>query len=135
MMNLIAVYFNPSHVLAAKRPELGEASLQNKSRRRSRWRKPNAQVRIEKAWQEKSNGGASAVFAIRMEYKGEERSTKLPLDEEMIRQLAMEAEFRGMRIGELVAALILGITRKDLFQLVLANAPEQLRVRKVGSTP
>jgi hypothetical protein len=70
-----------------------------------------------------------------MEYKGEERSTKLPLDEEMIRQLAMEAEFRGMRIGELVAALILGITRKDLFQLVLANAPEQLRVRKVSSTP
>jgi hypothetical protein len=41
----------------------------------------------------------------------------------------MEVEFKGMRIGELVAALILGITRKDLFQLVLANAPEQLRVR------
>ena len=31
------------------------------------------------ARQEKSNGGASAAFAIRMEYKGEERSTKLPL--------------------------------------------------------
>jgi hypothetical protein len=59
-----------------------------------------------------------------MEYKGEERSTKLLLDEEMIRRLAMEAEFRGMRIGELAAALILGITRKDLFQLVLSNAPE-----------
>jgi hypothetical protein len=67
---------------------------------------------------------ASAAFVIRMEYKGEERSTKLLLDEEMIRRLAMEAEFRGMRIGELAAALILGITRKDLFQLVLSNAPE-----------
>jgi hypothetical protein len=53
------------------------------------------------ARQKKSNGGASAAFAIRMEYKGEERSTKLPL----------------------------GITRKDLFQLVLADAPQQLRVR------
>jgi hypothetical protein len=31
------------------------------------------------ARQEKSNGGASAALAIRMEYKGEERSTKLPL--------------------------------------------------------
>jgi hypothetical protein len=41
----------------------------------------------------------------------------------------MEAEFKGMRIGELVASLILGITTQDLFQLVLANAPEQLRVR------
>jgi hypothetical protein len=79
------------------------------------------------ARQEGSNGRALAAFAIRMEYKGEERSTRLPLDQEMIRQLALEAEFRGMRIGELVAALILAITRKDLFQLVLANAPEQLR--------
>jgi hypothetical protein len=80
------------------------------------------------ARQEGSNGRALAAFAIRMEYKGEERSTRLPLDQEMIRQLAMEAEFRGMRMGELVAALILAITRKDLFELVLANAPEQLQV-------
>jgi hypothetical protein len=77
---------------------------------------------------ERSNGHALAHFAIRMAYKGEERSTSLPLDQEMIRQLAMEAEFRGMRMGELVAALILAITRKDLFQLVLTNAPEQLPV-------
>src|SRR5262245_57392380 len=67
----------------------------------------------------------AATFAIRIEYKGEERSTRLPLDQEMIRQLAMEAEFRGMRIGELVTALILAITEKDLFRQVLANAPEQ----------
>jgi len=59
-----------------------------------------------------------ALFAIRMEYKGQERSTGLPLDEEMISQLAMEAEIRGMRIGELVAALILEIVKKDLFQLI-----------------
>jgi len=75
--------------------------------------------------QDGSNGGGSAVFAIRMEYKGEERLTELPLDLEMIRQLAIEAEFRGMRLGELVAKLILGITRKDLFELALASAPEQ----------
>jgi hypothetical protein len=60
-----------------------------------------------------------------MEYKGEERLAELPLDLEMIRQLAIEAEFRGMRLGELVAKLILGITRKDLFELALASAPEQ----------
>jgi hypothetical protein len=59
-----------------------------------------------------------AVFAIRMEYKGQERSTDLPLDEEMIGQLAVEAEIRDMRIGELVGALILAIVEGDLFQLV-----------------
>jgi hypothetical protein len=57
-----------------------------------------------------------------MEYKGHERSTGLPLDEEMISQLAMEAEIRGMRIGELVAALILEIVKKDLFQPIRDHA-------------
>jgi hypothetical protein len=87
------------------------------------------------ALREGSNSRALAAFAIRMEYKGEERSTSLPLDQEMIRQLALEAEFRGMRIGELVTALILAITRKDLFQLVLANAPEQLRPGVAPNSP
>jgi hypothetical protein len=57
-----------------------------------------------------------------MEYKGQERSTGLPLDEEVIGQLAMEAEIRGMRIGELVAALILMIVKNDLFRLIRGDA-------------
>jgi hypothetical protein len=61
-----------------------------------------------------------------MEYKGQERSTGLPLDEEMIGQLALEAEIRGMRIGELVAALILAIVKKDLFQLVRTDGQQQM---------
>jgi Helix-turn-helix domain of resolvase len=59
-----------------------------------------------------------AMFAFRMEYKGQEQSTDLSLDEEMICQLAIEAEFRGMRIGELLAALIPEIVKKNLFQLI-----------------
>jgi hypothetical protein len=57
-----------------------------------------------------------------MAYKGQERSTGLPLDEEVIGQLAMEAEIRGMRIGELVAALILMIVKNDLFGLIRGDA-------------
>jgi hypothetical protein len=57
-----------------------------------------------------------------MEYKGKERSTALPLDEEVIGQLAMEAEIRGMRTGELVAALILMIVKNDLFRLIRGDA-------------
>jgi hypothetical protein len=35
----------------------------------------------------------------------------------------MEAEIRGMRIGELVGVLILEIVKKDLFQLVYDSTP------------
>jgi hypothetical protein len=68
------------------------------------------------------NDRAPPVFAIRMEYKGQEQSTSLPLNEEMIGRLAIEAEIRGMRIGELVAAFILAIVKKDLFHLVRDDA-------------
>jgi len=61
-----------------------------------------------------------ANFAIRMRYKGEERTTELPLTHDMIRQLAFEAELRNMRIGELVGELIIAIMKKDLFQQVLS---------------
>jgi hypothetical protein len=57
-------------------------------------------------------------LAIRMHYKDEERSTYLPLDKVTIGQLLLEAEIRGMRINELVAALTLAIMKQDLFQLI-----------------
>ena len=66
----------------------------------------------------KSDDRPDTAFAIRMEYKGQERLTDLPLDEEILGELAMEAEIRGMRIGELIGALILEIVKKDLFQVV-----------------
>ena len=67
-----------------------------------------------------------AMFALRMEYKGQEQSTDLSLDEEMLGQLAIEAEIRGMRIGELLAALIPEIVKKDLFQLISDDACPRL---------
>jgi hypothetical protein len=60
-----------------------------------------------------------ANFAIRMRYKGEERTIELPLTHDMIRQLAFEAELRNMRIGELIGELMVGLLKKDLFQAVL----------------
>ena len=68
------------------------------------------------------NDRAPPLFAIRIEYKGQEQSTSLPLNEEMIGRLAIEAEIRGMRIGELVAVFILAIVKKDLFHLVRDDA-------------
>jgi hypothetical protein len=65
------------------------------------------------------NEVGSANFAIRMRYKGEERTTELPLTHDMIGQLAFEAELWNMRIGELIGELMVAMLKKDLFQTVL----------------
>ena len=65
------------------------------------------------------NEVGSANFAIRMRYKGEERTTELPLTHDMIGQLAFEAELRNMKIGELIGELMVAMLKKDLFQAVL----------------
>jgi len=64
------------------------------------------------------DGRPSAAFAIRMVYKGQQRLTDLPIHEEIIGDLAMEAEIRGMGIGELVGSLISAMVKKDFLQLV-----------------
>src|SRR5262245_11196298 len=58
-----------------------------------------------------------ARFAISMRYRGEERTTELPLTQDLITQLAVEAAFRGVPIGDLIGDLIVGTlqahARKD----------------------
>jgi len=64
---------------------------------------------------------SSATFAIRFHYRGMERTHELSLTANMIGQLALEASFRGVTIGELIAALIMAVVNKDLLPLVLDN--------------
>ena len=61
----------------------------------------------------------SASFAITMRYRDEERTTELPLTQNMIGQLAFEAAFRNVTIGELIAQLIVAVANEDLLQTVL----------------
>jgi hypothetical protein len=63
----------------------------------------------------RANEAGAAHFAIRMQYKGEERTTELPLTQNMIAQLAFEAELRNMRIGQLIGELMITMLKKDLF--------------------
>jgi hypothetical protein len=70
----------------------------------------------------KTSYPASPKFGIRTRYKSEDRTIELPLGLDIVGRLAIEAEFRDMRVGELVARLILAIAEKDLFQLVLEQA-------------
>ena len=83
---------------------------------------PVEQAQASTACEERAKRGNEAHvpnFAIRMQYRGEERTTQLPLSQDMVRQLAFEAEFRNMRIGEFVGELIVAMLKKDLFQVVL----------------
>ena len=61
----------------------------------------------------------SANLALVMQYRGDERTTELPLTQDMMWQLAFEAQFRNMSIGELIGEVTTVIMKKDLFQLVL----------------
>ena len=61
----------------------------------------------------------SASVAIRMQYKGMERTTELPLTLDEMARLAWEAECRDMRIGQFIGEIIAAMVTKDLFRVVL----------------
>jgi len=67
----------------------------------------------------RTKGVDLANLAIRMQYRGDERTTELPLTPDMIGQLAFEAQFRNLSIGEFVGELLIAIMKRDLFQHVL----------------
>ena len=68
----------------------------------------------------RANEAAAASFAVQMQYRGEERTTELPLTQDMIGRLAFEAAFRNVQIGELIGELIVGLLKEDLLQTMLA---------------
>jgi hypothetical protein len=49
---------------------------------------------------------AGVNFTVAMRYGDRERTTSLPLTQDMIEQLAFEAVFRGMKITDLIGELI-----------------------------
>jgi GNAT superfamily N-acetyltransferase len=70
----------------------------------------------------RTKGVGLVNLVLRMQYRGDERTTELPLTQDMITQLALEAEFRGMGIGELIGALIAATMEKDLLQQLILDA-------------
>jgi hypothetical protein len=53
-----------------------------------------------------------ANLALRMKYRGDERTSELPLTQDMIWQLAFEAQFRNMSIGGVVGELLIAMLRQ-----------------------
>ena len=66
-----------------------------------------------------------AKFAIEMRYKNQMRRTELPLSQDMVGKLALEAELRKLKLGELLAKVILGLAQDKLLELVLDRGPWQ----------
>ena len=66
-----------------------------------------------------------ATLALRMKYRGDERTSELPLTQDMIMRLAFEAQFRNMSIGEFVGELLIAMMKRDLFQHVLEPNSQQ----------
>ena len=60
-----------------------------------------------------------------MEYSGGERITPLPLTQDMIRQLALEAGFRALSMGELVGELVRATIKNNLVRQVLDPRAER----------
>ena len=58
-------------------------------------------------------------FSLKMQYRGEERTTEIPLTQDMMRQLAIEAWLRDMKMGEVVSEVIIGVIKGNLFHSVL----------------
>jgi hypothetical protein len=65
-----------------------------------------------------------ANLTVRMKYRAYERTSELPLTQDIIGQLAFEAQFRNMSIGELVGELLKVILKRDLFQQLEPNSKQ-----------
>ena len=108
--------FTPSHGGGVPLPPIDEQPQQNSQLG------PAEQRHQERAIK---NEVDLANLALRMRYRDDERTTEFPLTQDMIWQLALEAQFRDMSIGELVGELIIAMVKRDLFQQVLEPNSKQ----------
>jgi hypothetical protein len=77
----------------------------------------------------------TAHLAIMIGFKGKKRTTELPLAPDVITKLALEAEFRDPSIGELIGAVVVAATERDLFQLILKTDARPLDPDAHSSRP
>jgi hypothetical protein len=74
---------------------------------------------------QEANDMKQTSIALKVRYKGHERATELSISEQMVLQLAFEAQVRDMNVGQLVAALIKATLEKDLCRQVLDGRGNQ----------
>ena len=65
--------------------------------------------------EQKVNEPGAATFAIRIQYRGKEQTTELPLTQDMMGQLALEATLRKVSIGEFIGGLIVAVVKQTFY--------------------
>jgi len=70
----------------------------------------------EEGWEE--------LIAVLVQYKGQTHMAKLPLTDQLVAHLAIEAEFRGMDLIELIGQIIEAVVKKNHFDLLLGEIPK-----------
>lgn len=73
-------------------------------------------------------------FAFLLQYNGQRRTTVLPLSQNMIGKIALEAQFRDMQMCQLLGELITATMTKDLFQVVLGEENDESPKVQVNET-
>jgi len=62
-----------------------------------------------------------AKLAVRMQYQGRERAIELPLSQDLLGALALEAHFSNLSIGEMAVKLITAAIKADMFDQIEAR--------------
>jgi hypothetical protein len=75
--------------------------------------------------QEPTKSADVSGVTLTIRYRGEERTVDSPVDRNALGLFALEAEFRSMGIGDLIAQALLSIAKNDLFNSVLEPSPRQ----------
>jgi hypothetical protein len=58
-----------------------------------------------------------AKFALWMQYRARERIIELPLSQDLLGRLAIDAHFHNLSVGEMAAKLITAAVKADLFEV------------------
>jgi hypothetical protein len=69
----------------------------------------------------KISGETNATFTVTVQYKGEQRTTALPLTLAMIGQLALEASQRDLSIGEFAGDIVVEVLKNGILEQVLGS--------------
>jgi hypothetical protein len=89
-------------------------------------RRPHRVAAAAPAPRSKAPKGAKPVerrakLAVRMQYQGRERVIELPLSQDLLGGLAIEAHFSNLSIGEMAVKLVTAAIKADMFDQIEAR--------------
>src|SRR5262249_55736008 len=73
----------------------------------------NAPAKVHHPGREAKDRSEPGKFTITMHYKGQQRTSEIALSPETIARLGLEAEFRGLRMAELLSQVLAAVIEND----------------------